>query len=197
MKRSWTNHDPAGAVHPARRPALRQRQHPPGHGAEQDPQGFRRQEQVHGGFLQPLRPRLGLPRPAHRAQGRPEAGLAQKEHEPAPGPRGVPAVRRKIPRLAARRLQAPGRLRRLGQALHHPRPVLRGHGHPLFQLLRQEGQRLPQEAPGLLVPLLPDGPGRGRGRIPRPHVALDHGEIPAAPAAAFPEGIRAAAPSRS
>ncbi len=117
-------------------------------------------------------------------------GSRKKEHEPAPGPRGVPAVRRKIPRPAARRLQAPGRLRRLGAPLHHPRPRLRGHGHPLLQLLRQEGQRLPQEAPGLLVPLLPHGPGRGRGRIPRPRVALDHGEVPAARAAAVPEGIR-------
>ena len=34
--------------------------------------------QLHGGLLQPLRPRLGLPRPAHRAQGRPEAGRAQE-----------------------------------------------------------------------------------------------------------------------
>ena len=36
-------------------------------------------------------------------------GSRKKRHEPAPGARRMPAVRRKIPRPAARRLQAPGR----------------------------------------------------------------------------------------
>ena len=66
---------PAGRaeVRPARRPAVRQRQHPHGHGAQQDPQGLRRQVALDGGLRRALRRRLRLPRPADRAEGRPRA----------------------------------------------------------------------------------------------------------------------------
>jgi hypothetical protein len=50
--------------------ALRQRPHPPGHGVQQNPQGFHRQVEDHGGLRFALRARLGLPRPAHRNQSR-------------------------------------------------------------------------------------------------------------------------------
>ena len=42
-------------VRPARRPAVRQRPHPPRHGAEQDPQGSRRQVAVDDGLRRAVR----------------------------------------------------------------------------------------------------------------------------------------------
>ncbi len=91
-----------GKVHPARRAALHQRTHPPGHGDEQVPQGFHRQIQNHGRVRRSLRARLGLPRPAYRNQGR--QGTRRQEARDAPHrrPRRVPQVRAEISRSAAR-----------------------------------------------------------------------------------------------
>ena len=58
------------ALRAARRAALRQRPHPPGHRAQQDPEGRRRAQPHDGRLRRALRPGLGLPRPADRAQGR-------------------------------------------------------------------------------------------------------------------------------
>ena len=55
---------------PARRSALRQRRDPHGHPAQQGAQGHRRPIADDGRLRQPVRARLGLPRPADRAQGR-------------------------------------------------------------------------------------------------------------------------------
>jgi hypothetical protein len=52
-----------------RRPALRQRQHPPRAPHEQVPQGLCRAQPLHDGPRLRVRAGLGLPRPAHRAQG--------------------------------------------------------------------------------------------------------------------------------
>ena len=41
-----------------------------GHALQQNVQGFHRESEEHGGLRFSLRPRLGLPRPAHRNQGR-------------------------------------------------------------------------------------------------------------------------------
>ena len=57
-------------LHPARRPALRERQHPYRHGAEQDPQGRDQPHPPDGGLRRQLHPRLGLPRPADRVEDR-------------------------------------------------------------------------------------------------------------------------------
>ena len=113
-------------VHPARRPALRQRRHPPGPRAEQMHQGFRRQDQDHGGLRRALRPRLGLPRPADRDQGRraarpQKAGDARRRRPPR-----LPRVRAEVRRPAELPVRAHRRLRPLGQAL--PRPCLRVRG---------------------------------------------------------------------
>ena len=58
-----------GDVHPPRRPTVRQRR--PSHRtrAQQDPQRFRQQVPDDEGQTGALRPRVGLPRPSHRAQG--------------------------------------------------------------------------------------------------------------------------------
>ena len=60
-------------VRAARRSALRQRQHPHGHGDEQDPEGSRRQVALHGRLRCAVRRRLRLPRPADRAESRSRA----------------------------------------------------------------------------------------------------------------------------
>src|SRR4029079_4644488 len=64
-------------VRPARRPALRQRADPSRHGAQQDPQGLRRQVSVDGGLRLAVSAGLRLPRPADRAEGGPRAGAEE------------------------------------------------------------------------------------------------------------------------
>ena len=61
------------AVHPARWPAVCQRQHSHRDGAQQDSQRLRRQVAVDGWLRRALRRRLRLPRPADRAAGRSRA----------------------------------------------------------------------------------------------------------------------------
>ena len=56
------------AVDPARRAAVRQRQHPHGPRPQQGPQGRRREVALDGRLRRGLRAGLGLPRPADRAQ---------------------------------------------------------------------------------------------------------------------------------
>ena len=60
----------ARALHPPRRPALRQRRHPHRPCDEQDPQGPHRPQPVAAGQGRAVRPGLGLPRPADRVEGR-------------------------------------------------------------------------------------------------------------------------------
>ena len=57
-------------VRPARRPALRQRQHPHRHGAQQDPEGHGDAQPADAGLRFQLRAGLGLPRPADRVEDR-------------------------------------------------------------------------------------------------------------------------------
>ena len=109
----------AGAteVRPARRAALRQRADSPRHGAQQDPQGPRRQVPVDGGVRRAVRPRLRLPRPADRAEGRPRAGPEEAADGAGRLPPRVPRLRRALHRRddrgvpAARACSATGRTR--------------------------------------------------------------------------------------
>ena len=59
----------SAAVHPSRRPSLRQRPHPHGPRRQQDPEGHRHPRATMAGSARPYVPGLGLPRPAHRAPG--------------------------------------------------------------------------------------------------------------------------------
>ena len=104
----------------ARRPALRQRQHPHRARAQQDPQGSRRQIAGHARLRFQLRAGLGLPRPADRVEDRgelPRQGPQQGRGADQRVPRRVPRVRRALDRRAARGVQAPRRRRRLGASL--------------------------------------------------------------------------------
>ena len=108
-----------------RRPALRER--PPARRprAQQGPQGHRGEVPQHGRPAVRLRPRLGLPRSAHRAGGG-EAAQGEEDRQahalPRRVPREVPRVRARVHRHPARRVQAAGRVRPLGRAVPDARP---------------------------------------------------------------------------
>ena len=124
--------DPRGlqgpeALHPPRRPPLRQRQHPSGHGAQQDHQGHRHQGEEHVGPRQHLRPRLGLPRPAHRAPG--GQGTGRQEGRRCPRPTSAASAATYAEKFVghpAGAVQAPRGLRRVGEPLPHHDLRLRG-----------------------------------------------------------------------
>ena len=99
--------------HPPRRPALRQWRCPHGHRAQQAAQGHGGEIQDHGRLPRALRPRLGLPRPAHRVQGRQAGGRPGACGNPPP----LRRVRSRFHRYPARLLQAPRGLRRLGKPI--------------------------------------------------------------------------------
>ena len=84
-------------IHPARRPALRQRQHPYRPRAQQDPQGRGDAQPADAGLRFELRAGLGLPRPADRVEDR--GGVPRQGQEQGRGagrriPPRVPRLRR-------------------------------------------------------------------------------------------------------
>ena len=90
------------ALRAARRPAVRQRQHPPRPHAQQGAEGHRRQIALDGGMARALRPGLGLPRLADRAPGREAARTRQEGGDAEAGGAGaLPRVRRALRRRAA------------------------------------------------------------------------------------------------
>ena len=168
------------ALHPARRPALRQRTHPHRPRLQQDPQGLRQQVPCAARLLHAVRARLGLPRPADRAHGGEDArsredGADRPAHAAAP----LPRVGREVRRRAARGLQAPGRERRLGASVPHVHAELRGRQRRGIQedVPGRLGVPRPQAHP--LVQALPHRAGRGRDRVRRRDVALHLREVQA------------------
>ncbi len=114
------------AVHAARRPALRQRPHSPGHAFNKILKDFIVKSKTMAGFDSPYVPGWdchGLPieikvdAPARREEGR---------HERRRHPRRLPQIRREVCRPAEPLLQAPGRLRPLGRSLSHHEPAIPG-----------------------------------------------------------------------
>ena len=107
-------------VRPARRPAVRERADPPRHGAEQDPQGHRRQVADDGGIRRAVRAGLRLPRTADRAEGRSRARAEEARHvaSPTSAARAGTTPERFIGVMTAR-VQAADGVRRLGPALPH------------------------------------------------------------------------------
>ncbi len=149
------------------------------------------------GHRAPYVPGLGLPRPAHRAEGR--QGARQEEAGDGPGrlPPGLPRLRREVGGHPARRVQAPRRPRPLGEALPHHGLRLRGPGGPGAGEVRRGRGALQGEEARLLVHPRRHRAGRGRGRVRRAHLAVDlrggegHGRPGPAPRGRAGEGPRA------
>ena len=168
------------AVCPARWPALRQWAHPSRHCAQQVPEGFRRQVQDHGRIRRSLCPGMGLPWPAHRDQGRPDAGRQEAADAPARCPPGMPQICPEISRSAARAVQAYRGVRTLGPALfHHDAAVRVGGAEDFLHVLRKR-LRLQGPARGVLVHARRDRAGRSRSRIRKPHQPDGLGKVRAA-----------------
>ena len=109
-------------IRPARRPALRQRQHPYRPRAQQDPQGRGDAQPADAGLRLQLRAGLGLPRPADRMEDR--GGVPRQGQEQGRGadqriPQQCRDFAAALDRRAARGVQAARRRRRLGPSLHH------------------------------------------------------------------------------
>ena len=170
-------------VHPARRPALRERQHPYRHRAEQDPQGRHQPHPPDGRLRRRLHPRLGLPRPADRVEDR---GAVPRGEE-GQGRRPGAAVPRRVPRLC-RALAGgadggvpPSRRRgQLARALRHHGPSVRGRDRRRDLQVPAERRAVSRPAAGDVVAGREDRAGRGRDRVPRPHLAHDLGALPGA-----------------
>ena len=112
-------------IHPARRTALRERQHPHRHRAEQDPQGRHQPHAPDGRLRRRLHPWLGLPRPADRMEDR--GGVPRQKEEQGRGsgaaiPRRVSRLRRTLAGGADGGVPPPRRRRRLARALRHDGP---------------------------------------------------------------------------
>ena len=167
------------ALHAARRAALRERQRPPRHGAQQDHQGRHRQAPVHGRPPRALRPGLGLPRHADRAPGAARPRPRGAHHVAARDPPPLPRVRRQVLPHPARAVSAPRRARRLGRPVPDHVARVRGEHHPHVSPPRRARLHLSRPAPGAVVHGVLDGARRSRGRVRRPHLAVDLRALPA------------------
>ncbi len=168
---------PAG-VRAARWTAVRQRRDSPGSCGQQDPEGHHRQ----GAHARRLRcalcAGLGLPRPADRARRREEARQARPEARCARLSRRLPRVCRDADRLAARRLQAPRRVRRLGAALPDDGSALRGAADPRARQDHRQRASVSRRQARALVPGLPLGARRSGSRVRGSHVDRDRCRVP-------------------
>ena len=172
--------EPEGAPHlrPARRPPVRERAHPHRARAEQDPQGHDRQVPDDGGVPLRLRPRLGLPRPADRAPGGQDPRGEEGDDPDGGQAPPLPRVRGEVHRHPAGGVQAPRRAGRLGEPVPDDDVRLRGRHPAGVRPVRGERRGVPGDEAGLLVPLVPDGAGRGRGRVRGPHLPLHPRQVP-------------------
>ena len=160
-----------GEIHPARRAALRQRQHPYRHRPQQDSEGSHQPDPADAGQGRQLRPRLGLPRPAHRVEDRgavsrqgPGQGCRSHQRFPA----RVPRVRRALDRRPARGVQAPRCDRPLGRSLPDDEVRVRGADRRRADEVRRQRQALSRLEAGHVVGGGAHGAGGGRSRIFRP-----------------------------
>ncbi len=123
------------------------------------------------GLRRQLRPRLGLPRPADRMEGRggiPLQGQGQGRGPGARLPRRVPRLCDALARRAVGGVPAPGRRRRLGRPLRDDGLRPRGDDRRRDRQVPAEWLALSRPAPGDVVPGREDRAGRGRDRISRP-----------------------------
>ena len=166
-------------VRAARRPAVRQRQHPHGHGAQQDPQGPRRQVALDGRLRRAVRRRLRLPRPADRAEGRSRARAEEARHVGRRLLPRLPRLRRALHRHDDRAVPAPRHPRHLGRAVPDDELQVPGGDRARVRPVRRAGPRLQGQEAGALVHPLPHGAGRSGGRVRGSHVAVDLRRVPA------------------
>ena len=166
-------------VCPARRPAVYQRPHPHGHGAQQDSEGSGGQVAVDGRLRRAVRRRLRLPRPADRAEGRQGAGAQEARHERRRVLPRVPRVRRAVRRNHDGAVPAAWHSRHLGSAVSDDGLPLSGGDRAHVRAVRREGAGLQRQEAGALVHPLPHGAGRSGGRIRAAHVAIDLRRVPA------------------
>ena len=160
-------------VRAARRPAVRQRQHPHGHGAQQDPEGFRRQVAIDGRLRRAVRARIRLSRPADRAAGGPRARPEEARDVGRRFLPRVPRVRRALRRHDERAVSAARHSRQLGGPLPDDGLPLSGGDRARARPVRRAGAGLQGQEAGPLVHPLPHRARRSRGRVRGSHVAVD------------------------
>ena len=153
-------------VRPARRPAVRQRQHPHRHGAQQDPEGPRGQVAVDGRLRRAVRRRLRLPRPADRAAGRPRARARRSARcRVADFCRACRAYAERFVGTMTRAVPAARHPRHLGRAVPDDGLPVPGGDRARVRPLRRAGAGLQGQEAGALVHPLPHGARRSRGRV--------------------------------
>ena len=194
--------DPAGLgepspVDPSRRAAVRERPHPHGHRAEQDPQGSRREIALDARQQRGVRARVGLPRAADRASGGQGARSRPGERGRAPGDGShgeappLPRVRGQVHRHPARGVPAPGRVRRLERSLPDDGARLPGGDRARVRPLRRPRPGAQGAQARALVHALQDRARPGRGGVRGPDHAVGLREVPGQ------DGARARSPARS
>ncbi len=170
----------AAEIHPARRPALCERQHPYRHRAEQDPQGRHQPHPPDGGLRRRLHPRLGLPRPADRMEDRgavPRGEEGQGRGSGARLPRRVPRLCGALDGGADGRVPPSRRRGELARALRHAGPSVRGGDRGGDLQVPAERRAVSRAAAGAVVAGREDRAGRGGGGVPRSYVAHGVGAV--------------------
>ncbi len=185
-------------IRPARRPALRQRQHSHRHCAQQDPQRARRQ--IASRCPDTTRPTSsgfdchGLP-----IELKVDKELGPKKREMSVGrflPR-VPRVCRALHRHDDRTVPAPGHSRHVGSAVPDDGFSLSGGHRANVRPVCRKGAGLQGQEAGALVHPLPHGARRGRGRIRRSRFAVDLRRVSAGARKPGRAGVARSRPARA
>ena len=167
-------------VRAARRPAVRQRQHPHGHGAQQDPQGFRRQVAVDG-RLRRARTSSATTATACRSSCRSTASSGPKKREMSVAEfcRACRAYAERFVGTMTDAVPAPRRPRHLGPAVPDDGLPVPGGDRARVRPVRRAGAGLQGQEAGALVHPLPHRAGRSGSRVRGSHVAVDLRRVPA------------------
>ena len=112
-----------------------------------------------------LRPRVGLPRAAHRDAGREDARPRRSEDRCQGFSRGMSCLCAQAGGRAAHGLQTPRRAGRLGSSVHDDDAAVRGGAAARARPHHRERSRVQGVQAGSLVPQLPIRAGRGRGGV--------------------------------
>ena len=132
---------------------------------EQDPQGRRRAQPHYDGLRRAVRARLGLPRPADRAEGGQEARVEEAGHGHGGDPQRVPRVRAGVHRHPARGVPAPRGRRPLQAPVPDDELRIRGDDCPRLRRVLLEGSAVSRPEVGSVVLHRPDRARRSRARV--------------------------------